>query len=111
MEYFSLGWRWQTGRPFTVAEPAGETLAFNQGVNTGTLPNYHRLDFSGTYTFDFSDTGQLKGKLGFSIRNLYNRRVLISREYRGNNNIDDPIEVIDRFSLGITPNLMFRVYW
>jgi len=108
---FSLGWQWQTGRPFTVAESQGETLTFNQGVNTGSLPNYHRMDVSGTYKFNFSDSGKLRGKVGFSIRNLYNRRVLISREYRGNNNINDPIEVIDRFSLGITPNLMFRVYF
>lgn len=108
---FSIGWRWQTGRPFTIAETVGETLEFNQGVNTGTLPNYHRLDFSSTYKFDFSESGRLKGKVGLSVRNVYDNRVLISREYRGNNNVNDPIEVIDRFSLGITPNVMFRVYW
>jgi len=107
----SLGWRWQTGRPFTIAEPVGQTLAFNQGVNTGTLPNYHRLDFSATYKFNLTSSGRLKGKAGLSVRNVYDNRVLISREYRGNNNIGEPIEVIDRFSLRITPNLMFRVYF
>ncbi len=108
---FSMGWRWQTGRPYTVADSNIETLTFNTGINTGNLPNYHRLDLSGTYNFNFSNSGKLKGKVGFSIRNLYNRRALISIEYRGNNNINDSIEVIDRFSLGITPNLMFRLFW
>ncbi len=108
---FSLGWRWQTGRPYTVANNSGERLTFTDGVNTGRLPEYHRLDFSSTYTFQFSEHHRLRGKVGLSLRNLYNRRTLISREYRGNNNLNDPIEVIDRFSLGFTPNLMFRVYW
>ncbi len=108
---FSLGWRWQTGRPFTVANTAGERLTFTEGVNTGRLPEYHRLDFSSTYTFSFSQQNRLKGKVGLSLRNLYNRRSLISREYRGNNNLTDPIEAIDRLSLGFTPNLMFRVFW
>ncbi|MDA8850351.1 MAG: hypothetical protein P8M66_02575 [Flavobacteriaceae bacterium] len=46
-----------------------------------------------------------------SIRNIYNRKNLISREYRGNNSLDDPIELIEKLSIGITPNLMFRIYW
>jgi hypothetical protein len=108
---FSLGWKWQTGRPFTEANINDDVVSFDNGVNTGQLPDYHRLDFSSTYSFSLSSTTSLRGKIGFSVRNLYNRRSLISREYRGNNNINDPIEIIDRFSLGITPNLLFRIYW
>ena len=58
-----------------------------------------------------SKHNKLRGKVGLSIRNIYDRRNLISREYRGNNSLDDPIELIEKFSVGITPNLMFRLYW
>ncbi|WP_111683647.1 FecR domain-containing protein [Winogradskyella tangerina] len=107
----ALGWKWQTGRPFTIAEEGDNGLEFNDGVNTGQLPVYHRLDLSSTYSFKFSEKNKLRGKVGLSIRNLYNRNNLISREYRGNNSLDDPIELIERFSIGITPNFMFRLYW
>lgn len=107
----ALGWKWQTGKPYTVSEQNNDELVFNDGINTGELPNYHRLDFSSTYIFKFSKQNRLKGKVGLSIRNIYNRKNLISREYRGNNSLDDPIELIEKYSIGITPNLMFRVYW
>jgi hypothetical protein len=51
----------------------------------------------------------LKGKLGFSIRNIYNQKNLISREYLGNNNLENSVEIIDKYSLEITPNFLFRV--
>lgn len=108
---FALGWKWQTGKPYTIAEEGNDGLEFNDGVNTGELPVYHRLDFSSTYNFKMSKHNKLRGKLGLSIRNIYNRENLISKEYRGNNSLDDPIELIEKFSIGITPNLMFRLYW
>jgi hypothetical protein len=108
---FALGWKWQTGKPYTIAEQGNEVLEFNKGINTGQLPIYHRLDFSSTYNFKMSKRNKLRGKIGLSIRNIYNRKNLISREYRGNNSLDDPIEVIEKFSIGIAPNLMFRLYW
>ncbi|WP_456439984.1 TonB-dependent receptor domain-containing protein [Psychroserpens sp.] len=107
----ALGWRWQTGKPFTGSALGANGLEFNEGINTKRLPDYHRLDFSSTYDFDFSKESKLKGKVGFSIRNIYNRNNLISREYLGNNDFNNEIEVIDKFSLGFTPNLMFRLYW
>jgi len=107
---FALGWKWQTGKPYTIAKESSGGLEFD-GINTGELPIYHRLDFSSTYNFKMSKHNKLRGKVGLSIRNIYDRRNLISREYRGNNSLDDPIELIEKFSVGITPNLMFRLYW
>ncbi|MDC8004784.1 DUF4974 domain-containing protein [Aureisphaera galaxeae] len=108
----AMGWNWHTGRPFTEAltVPSSDDLFF-QGINTERLPNYHRLDLSTTYAFRFSKESPLKGKIGFSIRNLYNKRNYLSREYFGNNNINDPITVVDKFSLGFTPNFLLRLYW
>lgn len=107
----ALGWKWQTGRPYTIAENGADGLEFNNGINTGELPVYHRLDLSATHSFNFSAKHKLKGKIGLSVRNLYNRANIISREYRGNNSLNDPVQLIERYSLGFTPNFMFRVYW
>lgn len=108
---FALGWKWQTGKPYTISSETSNGLEFNDGINTGELPIYHRLDFSSTYNFKMFKHNKLRGKIGLSIRNIYNRKNLISREYRGNNSLDDPIELLEKFSIGITPNLMFRIYW
>ncbi|TXE19935.1 hypothetical protein ES692_01360 [Psychroserpens burtonensis] len=107
----ALGWRWQTGKPYTESVAGEDGLEFNSGINTKRLPDYHRLDFSSTYKFKFSKTSKLRAKVGLSIRNVYNKTNFISREYRGNNNFNGDIETIDKFSLGFTPNLMFRLYW
>ncbi len=106
----ALGWRWQTGKPFTESTETSNGIEFNDSINTKRLPDYHRLDLSSTYTFSFSEGSKLRGKIGLSIRNVYNKNNLISREYLGNNDFNNDIEVIDKFSLGFTPNLMFRVY-
>ncbi|WP_299112732.1 TonB-dependent receptor [uncultured Winogradskyella sp.] len=107
----ALGWKWQTGRPFTVANETDGSYSFNEGINTAELPVYHRLDLSSTYSFKLSKHNKLRGKVGVSVRNLYNRNNLISREYRGNNSLNDSVELIERYSIGITPNFMLRLYW
>lgn len=107
---FALGWKWQTGKPYTLAKTGDDGLEFNNGINTEKLPIYHRLDLSSTYKFNISKRNNLRGKIGFSIRNIYNRKNLISKEYRGNNSLNDPIERMDKYSIGITPNIMFRLY-
>lgn len=107
----ALGWRWQTGKPFTQATNGTNGLEFNDGINTERLPDYHRLDLSSTYAFKFSKSSKLSAKVGFSIRNVYNTNNLISREYLGNNDFNSEIEVIEKSSIGFTPNLMFRLYW
>ena len=108
---FALGLKWQTGKPYTIAKERSDGLEFNDGINTVELPIYHRLDLSSTYDFKLSKYNKLRGEIGLSIRNIYNRKSLISKEYRGNNSIGDPIEIIEKLSIGITPNLMFRIYW
>ncbi len=107
----ALGWRWQTGKPYTESTVGDDGLEFNNGINTKRLPDYHRLDFSSTYKFKFSKDSKLRAKVGLSIRNVYNKTNFISREYRGNNDFDNEIETIDKFSIGFTPNMMFRLYW
>ena len=106
---FALSWKWRNGKPFTkvIIQDDG-TVVFN-GINTENLADYHKLDFSSTYSFKLAKQNNLNGKVGFSIRNLYNQKNQLSREYTGNNSLNDPIKFIDKFSLGFTPNVLFRV--
>lgn len=119
---FSLNWNYRTGNPYTAVK---EFYTNNEGtpiinldtdnLNAKRLPNYHRLDASMTYSFNFSE--RWKGKLGFSLLNIYNRKNILSRTHNAvpvrnsNNDIEYKLEQVDKISLGITPNLVFRVYF
>lgn len=107
----ALGWKWRSGKPLTDLDIDINGNAFYDGINTERLPYYHRLDFSSTYKFSFSKNGSTKGKVGFSVRNIYNNKNHISTEFSGNNTINDPIKILEKHSIGITPNFMFRVYF
>lgn len=117
---FSLGWKYRTGTPFTM--PTGTTtdngnvsIAYD-GVNTATLPSYHRLDFSALYSFDLARAeNPFKAKIGISVLNLYDRKNILSRDFVLASDLDNngvervELREINRFSLGITPNIVFRV--
>ena len=91
------------------------TYSFSLEIQTVRIPDYHRLDFSGTYTFNFDKKNNWKGKIGFSLLNIYDRKNLLERYYEirpflnEDNNIQFRLETVDKFSLGLTPNLVFRV--
>ncbi|MCF6132641.1 TonB-dependent receptor plug domain-containing protein [Flavobacterium wongokense] len=104
----ALGWFWHTGKPYSLINDSGEIASYN----SETLPDYHRLDFSGFYQFKGSDDWQYK--IGFSVYNLYNRHEIISKELeRKFADIGDFLtpqySVQDYYSLGFTPNIFFRV--
>ncbi|MGH1384853.1 TonB-dependent receptor plug domain-containing protein [Kordia sp.] len=116
---FSLGWNYRTGTPYTPVtsqtQDNGDLFVFIGDTNSTRIPDYHRLDFSGTYTFDFDKKNKWKGKIGFSLLNIYNRQNLLERYYEirpflnQENNVQFRLETVDKFSLGMTPNLVFRV--
>jgi outer membrane cobalamin receptor len=104
----ALGWFWHTGKPYSSINDSGEIVSYN----SETLPDYHRLDFSGFY--QFRDKKDWQYKIGFSIYNLYNRYEIISKEFqRQFTDLTDFITpryaVQDYYSLGITPNVFLRV--
>lgn len=90
----SLRWNVASGFPFTLTQGFYNWQTFNDGIssnyltgntnpntdlgviyeeqlNRGRLPFYHRLDFSARYTLDL--TKNLKVLFGFSLTNAYNR--------------------------------------
>ncbi len=118
---FSLGWKYRTGVPFT---PVAEFELTNDGLvdiqyeslNSGKLPDYHRLDFSMVYDFSWSKKKDaVKSRLGFSLLNLYQQKNILNRTYVGLLPFDEndtfKLQEIDRISLGITPNVTFRIYF
>ena len=112
----SLGWSIRTGIPYTKASGIENTSNGNvivfEDTNAARLPNYHRLDLSTTYSFNFSKQDSWKGKLGFSLLNIYNRENILSRTYeirQSTQNSEDELREINKSSLGLTPNLVFRV--
>ena len=117
----SLGWIYRTGVPYTKAIGVEETpenlFIIIDRINEERLPNYSRLNASVIYNFEFSKDKKWKGKLGFSLANILNQKNVLNRTYqlRPFTNSADEIEYllqeVDKLSLGITPNLVLRVFF
>jgi len=112
---FALSWLWNSGKSITDSNniiTSGNPIKLSFGeLNTETLPIFHRLDISALYTFKTQPKSKFKYKLGASIQNIYNRKSTINREFRTSPGIDNELLILDFNSLGITPNLSFRVLW
>lgn len=109
----SIGLNYRTGKPFTEPVEGDEGLDENyhpprinfQAPNNSRLPEYFRADASAIYNFQISRT--IHANAGLSILNFTDRKNTLNRYYRVNE--DDEIETVENFSLGITPNVSFRV--
>lgn len=112
----SLGWNIRTGIPYTRAigildTPEGTVIDFDN-TNGARLPDYHRLDISTTYKFNISKNEKWRGKFGVSLLNIYDRKNVLSRTYeirQSTTQDPDNLREINKSSLGITPNLVFRI--
>ncbi|AZJ35656.1 hypothetical protein D6T69_09045 [Tenacibaculum singaporense] len=117
---FSLGWIHRTGNPYTAVKEfytddngAPHINLDSDNINALRLPNYSRFDASMTYSFNFSK--RWKGKLGFSLLNIFNKKNILSRTYNAipirnsDNQIEYKLKEVNKISLGITPNFVFRV--
>lgn len=105
----SAGLNWHTGIPYTqpsAAEPFINNRIHYEVPNTTRLDDYSRLDLSAKYWFRLG-SGKTKATLGTSIWNVLNHENLISIYYMIND--QGEIEQKNRYSLGFTPNLMFRI--
>ncbi|MCR8667226.1 TonB-dependent receptor plug domain-containing protein [Aestuariibaculum sp. M13] len=112
----SLGWTMRTGIPYTKAngliETSGDPVIDFEATNAARLPNYHKLDISATYAFNFYRSERWKGKLGVSFLNVYNQKNVLSRKYEIAQSTEDDgfvLREINKNSLGFTPNLVFRI--
>ena len=105
---FALGVNWHTGKPVTPPidnQNTTNTIIEYNAPNSDNITDYLRVDFSTTYNFEMSP--KLNAVIGASIWNLFNRKNSINSYYTIND--DDSINKVENLSLGITPNVSFRI--
>jgi hypothetical protein len=103
----SAGLNWNSGRPKTSPVIGNEIIndEINYSfTNSSQTENYLRVDFSMMYDFKLGKT--ITGDFGLSIWNVLDKKNSINNFYRIN---DDVVDEIKQQSLGITPNVVFRV--
>ncbi len=108
-----VGLNYRSGKPYTepLEGPSSIDTTFfpsrisYQEPNSSRLPDYLRLDASAIYDFNISP--RIKATAGASILNILNRENILNTYFRLND--QDEIERIESISLGLTPNISFRV--
>lgn len=103
----AFGLNWHSGRPITTPNENGnflnESIIYN-APNNENLSDYMRVNISSIYNFNLSKN--TRAVVGASVWNLLNRKNVINAYYRLDSGTVDRVEII---SLGLTPNLSFRV--
>lgn len=107
-----LGLNYHSGKPYTRPQETDpvDSSVFPHRIrygrpNASRLPEYLRLDASAIY--DFTLSRKTKASVGASVTNLNDRTNILNRYYRLDAN--DEIQTISRTSLGLTPNISFRI--
>ncbi|NER16154.1 TonB-dependent receptor [Spongiivirga citrea] len=111
---FALGTNWRTGRPYTLPLPGNEINesglinTINYDVPNGAnLDDYWRTDFSANYKFNVND--RLRATVGAALLNIFDRRNTLNIYYRLDTPQSDNVQEVEQKSLGITPNVSFRL--
>jgi hypothetical protein len=103
----SAGLNWHSGRPLTRPVVGNEIVDGDinySATNATQLEDYLRVDVSAMYDFKLSKS--TIANIGLSVWNLLDRKNTINKFYRLNS---ETVDEIEQQSLGITPNLVFRV--
>ncbi len=110
---FSLGGNIRTGKPYTQPVDGKETrregniwVVNYSDPNAENLPYFFRIDLSSSYNLELDNIGSLK--IGIGILNILDRKNIINRYYRVNNNDQQQALEINNTSLGLTPNASVR---
>ena len=107
----SAGFNWRSGKPTTKPIEGNEiinSIINYSAPNSSNLNSYMRLDASAIYDFNISK--KIKAQAGLSVLNVLDQKNTINIHY----SIDDDtntIEETEEFSLGVTPNFAFRVFF
>jgi hypothetical protein len=106
----SAGVNYRTGKPTSIPlmgnEVVDNTVNFD-AANNERLQDYLRIDASVLHKFKISKT--FGSEIGVSVWNLSNRANPINNYFRVGDN-DTPVQ-FSRFSLGLTSNAVFRIYF
>ncbi len=107
----SATWIYSTGKPYTApmgayqitsASGVSQTYYAVSDKNNFRLPDYHRLDLSGSYRFNIFGTKDRPNAISISLFNAYNRHNVSAKQFQVVNNtiLESNINY-----LSITPNV------
>jgi hypothetical protein len=104
----ALGLNWHSGKPSTTPVSNDEVVDSSinyEAPNSSNLSDYLRADCSATY--DFNVSNNTHAIIGASIWNVTNKKNSINTYYT----LDDQnmVSKVENQSLGITPNISFRL--
>ena len=104
----ALGLNWHSGKPTTAPSindnPDDEQITYSS-PNSKQLDDYLRADCSATYAFNISDGA--RATIGASVWNVINKKNIINTYYTLDS--ENKVNTVENESLGITPNVSFRV--
>ncbi|XLS29165.1 TonB-dependent receptor [Flavobacteriaceae bacterium M23B6Z8] len=106
----SAGYNWRSGRPATRLVPGNEVVNGNLNFDTANgerLPAFARLDLSASYRLLL--TKKIPMQLSVSVWNVLDKQNVLNNFYRVNN--EDEAQEFTQRSLGLTPNVLVRVYF
>lgn len=110
----AVGGIWRNGLPYTKPVEGDETiqngnttLVNYDAPNNENLDDFMRLDASLNYNFNLSQL--VKASFTAGVINITNQDNIINRYYKVNPNDSNDAVQVDNKSLGLTPNLSFRV--
>lgn len=104
----STGLNWNSGLPTTrplISEPVANDKINYDRANSSNLKEYFRVDLSAVYDFKLSK--KIKAHTGVSIWNITDNSNTINNYYSLNQE-NVPQEMI-KSTLGVTPNVIFRI--
>lgn len=110
----AIGGSWHNGLPYTKPIAGNETVQNGNRYfvnydtpNSQNLNHFFRIDASFSYNFNFNSA--IKAVLRAGVINITNQNNIINRYYKVDPNDNTKAIKIDNKSLGITPNVSFRV--
>ncbi len=110
----AVGGIWRNGQPYTKPIEGNETIQNGNNTmvnydspNGENLDDFMRLDASLHYNFKLSES--IKASLTAGVMNISNQDNDINRYYKVNPNDQNDAIQVDNKSLGLTPNISFRV--
>jgi hypothetical protein len=110
----AVGGIWRNGQPYTKPIEGKETVQNGNNTtvnydapNSENLANFMRLDASLNYNFNLSQF--INASCTAGVINATNRNNSINRYYKVNPNDANDAVPVDNKSLGLTPNVSFRV--
>lgn len=110
----AIGGSWHNGLPYTKPVAGNETVQNGNRYfvnydtpNSQNLENFLRIDASFSYNFNFSSA--IKAILRAGVINITNQDNIINRYYKVDPNDTSKTIQVNNKSLGLTPNVSFRV--